>query len=275
MPSIHYSSFEVPGEDGLGGVVEGFVEQTRNVLIGVRGADRAGAPGGLVARARGRPPRPRDARRPSKARRSSTACWRSRTRSCTRRTSGCATQRRRGCGPSRSTSMRSSDIRLLQDFILEQARRSSVPVVENGSIEPAIDTVMELVPASAERPTARGADDDGRACRGGGRDRRAAGSTALQLRVVPPRDRAGGARGRALARPRRPGERGGGGVLRDGGCARRAADHGPGRDRRRGHRGPHDHRRADRRGRGATSTSRSTRSRAAGSSPAAGTARSR
>ena len=36
MPSIHYSSFEVPGEGGLGGVVEGFVEQTRNVLIGVR-----------------------------------------------------------------------------------------------------------------------------------------------------------------------------------------------------------------------------------------------
>jgi 2-phosphoglycerate kinase len=43
------------------------------------------------------------------------------------------------------------DIRVLQDFILEQARMHAVPIVENGSIELSIGTVMELVLSSAER----------------------------------------------------------------------------------------------------------------------------
>jgi len=37
------------------------------------------------------------------------------------------------------------NIRAIQDFIVEQARSSSVPVVENGNIELSIGTVMELV----------------------------------------------------------------------------------------------------------------------------------
>jgi 2-phosphoglycerate kinase len=44
-----------------------------------------------------------------------------------------------------------ADIRRLQDFILDQARAHSVPVVENGSIELSIGTVMELALSSAER----------------------------------------------------------------------------------------------------------------------------
>jgi 2-phosphoglycerate kinase len=40
---------------------------------------------------------------------------------------------------------RLGDIRHIQDFILEEARRSDVPVVPNGNIEQAIGTVMELV----------------------------------------------------------------------------------------------------------------------------------
>jgi 2-phosphoglycerate kinase len=43
------------------------------------------------------------------------------------------------------------DIRALQDFIVEQARYASVPVVENWSIELSIGTVMELVLSRAER----------------------------------------------------------------------------------------------------------------------------
>ena len=43
------------------------------------------------------------------------------------------------------------DIRALQDFIVERARSSGVPVVENTSIELAIGTVMELVLSEAER----------------------------------------------------------------------------------------------------------------------------
>ena len=43
------------------------------------------------------------------------------------------------------------DIRLLQDFIVERARSSGAPVVENASIELSIGTVMELVLSEAER----------------------------------------------------------------------------------------------------------------------------
>jgi 2-phosphoglycerate kinase len=40
---------------------------------------------------------------------------------------------------------RLGDIRHIQDFIVNEAARSGVPVIENGSIEQAIRTVMELV----------------------------------------------------------------------------------------------------------------------------------
>ena len=43
------------------------------------------------------------------------------------------------------------DIRLIQDFIVDQARRSSVPVVENTNIEAAVQTVIEFVYERAER----------------------------------------------------------------------------------------------------------------------------
>src|SRR5439155_23477829 len=44
-----------------------------------------------------------------------------------------------------------ADIRLLQDFIVEQARAGGVPVVENASLELSIGTVMEFVLSGAER----------------------------------------------------------------------------------------------------------------------------
>ena len=44
-----------------------------------------------------------------------------------------------------------ADIRLIQDFIVDQAQAAGVPVVENGSIEHSIETVMELVLSGAER----------------------------------------------------------------------------------------------------------------------------
>ena len=40
---------------------------------------------------------------------------------------------------------RLADIRHIQDFILQEGRRSDVPIVPNGNIEEAIGTVMELV----------------------------------------------------------------------------------------------------------------------------------
>ena len=43
------------------------------------------------------------------------------------------------------------DIRFIQEYIVERARRAGVPVVENSNIDLTIATVMELVLSSAER----------------------------------------------------------------------------------------------------------------------------
>jgi 2-phosphoglycerate kinase len=152
MPSIHYSSFEVPGESGLGGVVEGFVEQTRNVLIGVRALiERALQEGwSLVLEGVHLVP----GMLPPVERAMVVHCvlaiedeqlheshfW-------VRDASS------DGLRPVQKYLDALGDIRLVQDFILDQARMAAVPVVENGSIELSIGTVMELVLSSAERYT--------------------------------------------------------------------------------------------------------------------------
>jgi 2-phosphoglycerate kinase len=152
MPSIHYSSFEVPGESGLGGVVEGFVEQTRNVLIGVRALiERALQEGwSLVLEGVHLVP----GMLPPVERAMVVHCvlaiedeqlheshfW-------VRDASS------DGLRPVQKYLDALGDIRLVQDFILDQARTAAVPVVENGSIELSIGTVMELVLSSAERYT--------------------------------------------------------------------------------------------------------------------------
>jgi len=48
------------------------------------------------------------------------------------------------------------DIRLIQAYILGRARKHGVPVIENGNIEEAIAEVMELVLAAAQPVTAAG-----------------------------------------------------------------------------------------------------------------------
>jgi 2-phosphoglycerate kinase len=150
MPSIHYSSFEVPPEeDGLG-TVEGFVEQTRNVLIGVRGViDRALQEGwSLVLEGvhlvPGMLPPVEGAlvvhcvlaiENPDLH---TSHFWVRDAHS-------------EGLRPVQKYVDAIVDIRKLQDFILEQARFAGVPIVENGSIELSIGTVMELVLSGAER----------------------------------------------------------------------------------------------------------------------------
>jgi 2-phosphoglycerate kinase len=149
MPSIHYSSFEVPPEEGLG-AVEGFVEQTRNVLFGVRGViDRALQEGwSLVLEGvhlvPGMLPPVEGALvvhcvlAIEDADLHASHFWVRDARS-------------EGLRPVQKYLDSIADIRRLQEFILDQARAHSVPVVENGSIELSIGTVMELALSSAER----------------------------------------------------------------------------------------------------------------------------
>lgn len=156
MPSIHHSSFEagtaVPaGVEGAGDpVLLGFLEQTRNVLVGVRAVvERALHEGwsmvlegvhlvpGMVPRVEGA---------------LAVHCvlaiedeqahaghfWVRDTASS-------------GLRPMRRYHDALGDIRSIQEAVLERADRHGVPVIENASIELAIATVMELVLTSAER----------------------------------------------------------------------------------------------------------------------------
>jgi 2-phosphoglycerate kinase len=150
MPSIHYSSFEVPPEEDGIGAVEGFVEQTRNVLIGVRGViDRALQEGwSLVLEGvhlvPGMLPPVEGALvvhcvlAIEDAELHTSHFWVRDAHS-------------EGLRPVQKYLDSIVDIRRLQDFILDQARACSVPIVENGSIELSIGTVMELVLSGAER----------------------------------------------------------------------------------------------------------------------------
>jgi 2-phosphoglycerate kinase len=150
MPSIHRSSFEVPPEDELRDVLGAFVEQTQNVLIGVRAViDRALQEGwsivlegvhlvpGMLPKVEGAlvvhcvlAIEDEDMH--------AAHFW-------VRDASS------DGLRPVDKYLDSLTDIRLIQEFVVEQARRAGVPVVENGNIELSIATVMELVLSSAER----------------------------------------------------------------------------------------------------------------------------
>jgi len=157
MPSIHYSSFEadqalrVP-EDAEDPVISGFLEQTRNVAVGVQASiDRALEEGwsmvlegvhlvpGLV------PQRPvqgalvvqcvltiadEDAH--------ASHFW-------VRDVSS------DGVRPVHKYLDRLPDIRRVQELIVRRADRAGVPVIENTNIEASIRTVMDLVLEGAER----------------------------------------------------------------------------------------------------------------------------
>lgn len=150
MPSIHSSSFEVPSADEGLGVVEGFVEQTRNVLIGIRGLiDRALHEGwSLVLEGvhlvPGMLPQIDGALAVhcvlaiEDEQQHASHFWVRDAYS-------------EGLRPVQKYLDAIVDIRTVQEFIIDQARVSGVPVVENGSVELSIGTVMELVLSGAER----------------------------------------------------------------------------------------------------------------------------
>jgi 2-phosphoglycerate kinase len=150
MPSIHYSSFEVPPEEEGIGTVEGFVEQTRNVLIGVRGViDRALQEGwSLVLEGVHLVP----GMLPPVVGALVVHCVLA-IEDADLHTSHFWVRdaHSEGLRPVQKYLDAIVDIRRVQDFILDQARACSVPIVENGSIELSIGTVMELVLSGAVR----------------------------------------------------------------------------------------------------------------------------
>jgi 2-phosphoglycerate kinase len=155
MPAIHHSSFEAgramagDEEDGES-VVGGFLEQTREVLVGVRAAiDRALEEGWSmvlegVHLVPGMLPKEIEGALVVEcvlaiddAEAHASHFWIRDTDSD-------------GVRPYEKYLDAFDDIRLIQAHILGRARKHSVPVIENGNIEEAIGEVMELVLAAAQ-----------------------------------------------------------------------------------------------------------------------------
>jgi len=157
MPSIHFSSFEagkgLPAEEQETGdpTMLGFLEQTRNVLVGIRASiDRALeegwsmvlegvhlVPGMLPTTIEGALVIQCVLEIPDEAHHSSHFFIRE-----------VASEERR---PVSKYLDHLTDIRRIQRYIVERARKTGVPVIENSDVERATSEVMELVVSAAER----------------------------------------------------------------------------------------------------------------------------
>ena len=160
MPAIHHSSFEagraMAGDEEDGdSVVGGFLEQTREVLVGVRAAiDRALEEGWSmvlegVHLVPGMLPKEIEGALVVEcvlgiddAEAHASHFWIRDTDSD-------------GVRPYEKYLDAFDDIRLVQAYILGRARKNEVPVIENGNIEDAIGEVMELVLSATEPVEAR------------------------------------------------------------------------------------------------------------------------
>jgi 2-phosphoglycerate kinase len=154
MPSIHYSSFEAGqarDEDDPDRVLHGFLDQTRNVLVGVRAAIERALEEGWSMVLEGvhlvpgmLPPEIEGALvvefvlAIEDVEAHASHFWIRDTAS-------------EGIRPFERYLESLGDIRRIQTCILERAHKAGVPVIENGSIEEAIAAAMELVLESAER----------------------------------------------------------------------------------------------------------------------------
>jgi 2-phosphoglycerate kinase len=158
MPSVHYSSFEAElalsrADEDLAGdpTLRGFLDQTRNVLVGVEAAiDRSLTEGwsmvlegvhlvpGMIAVDR------RDA--------IVVQCVISISDEQAHRSHfwvrDSATD---GLRPLEKYLDGMTEIRMIQDVLVERARRCDVPVIENTSLDDAIGEVLDLVLLGAER----------------------------------------------------------------------------------------------------------------------------
>jgi 2-phosphoglycerate kinase len=145
MPSIHRSSFDAaPGES----LVDAFIEQTTNVLVAVEASiERAAEEGwsmvvegvhlvpGMLSLDLGVPVTHCVLAIPDEEAHASHFWIRDATS--------------RGLRPVQKYLERLADIRRLQDFIVERARETGVPVIENTTMEQTVGAVIELVLGTA------------------------------------------------------------------------------------------------------------------------------
>jgi 2-phosphoglycerate kinase len=157
MPTIHYSSFkawealpEAEREEG-DPLIRGFLQQTKNVLVGVRASiDRALeegwsmvlegvhlVPGMLPLEIEG-----------ALVIQCQLAVYNEEVHASNFFVRDLATE---GVRPVEKYLHSLGEIRQVQDFLLKRARKSSVPVIENENVDRTVGAVIELVLEGAER----------------------------------------------------------------------------------------------------------------------------
>jgi len=155
MPAIHHSSFEAgramadEEDDATEAVLDGFLEQTREVLVGVRAAiDRALEEGWSmvlegVHLVPGMLPKQIEGALVVECVLSIDDAEAHASHFWIRDTDS------EGVRPYEKYLDAFDDIRLIQTYILGRARKHAVPVIENGSLDDAIGELMELVLSAA------------------------------------------------------------------------------------------------------------------------------
>lgn len=154
MPSIHYSSFDagasVADSETGDPTLLGFLEQTRNVLVGARAAiDRALEEGwSMVLEGVHLVPGMLPARIPGALVVHCVLSIESEDRHASHFVIRDAASE--GVRPVDKYTESLREIRTIQRYIVERARRAGVPVIENVDMELAVGTLMELVLAGAD-----------------------------------------------------------------------------------------------------------------------------
>jgi 2-phosphoglycerate kinase len=162
LPSVHYSSFEageaLPAAEKEAGdaLLLGFMDQTRHVLVGVQASvDRALEEGwSMVLEGIHLVP---GMMRPIQGALVVHVVMAIEDENVHEQHFAIRDAATLGVRPHDKYLERLADIRHIQDFILDEADRSDVPVIQNGSIEQAIGAVIELVlerAAALERASA-------------------------------------------------------------------------------------------------------------------------
>jgi len=154
MPSIHYSSFDaaaaVPDSETGDPVLLGFLDQTRNVVVGVRAAvERALQEGwSMVLEGVHLVPGMLGPLENALVVQCVLTISNEQVHASHFFVRDLSSE---GLRPVEKYTTQLPEIRRIQEYIVERARRSGVPVVENVNVELAVGTVVELVLAAAER----------------------------------------------------------------------------------------------------------------------------
>ena len=157
MPSVHFSSFEagqaLPAAEREAGdpLLLGFIDQTRQVLVGVKASIERALEEGWSAVLEGVHLVPGMVPAPEARALFVHAIVAIEDESVHERHFTIRDAQTGGVRPHDKYVDRLSDIRHIQDFIVEEAQKEAVPVIAMGNIDAAIGAVLELVLDRAER----------------------------------------------------------------------------------------------------------------------------